>query len=146
VTVAEFTFETQWEGGGGAIDRSQQASAALAAAAHVLAASVAQDAGGAETPGSVSEHVVSLRAAAQDLVVVFENLAERIADMEQRNILISVREEGAQAERALEAVTALRAAAEGSRQLGELIADTREPLLDLALTDEAGSVVWERYE
>lgn len=140
------TFETQWAGGSGAIDRSQQLSAALAAAAHVLADSVARDAGGAETPGSVSEHVVTLRGAADDLARTFENLAGQVADMEQRNILISVAEEGGQTQSAAQAVAALRAAAEGARQLSVLISEARQPLLDLALTDEAESAVWERYE
>jgi len=144
--MAEFTFETDWTGGSGAIDRSQQLSAAVAAAAGVLAASVARDAGGAETPGSVSEHLGALRGAADDLVRAFENMAGQIEDMQRRNILISVAEEGAQARRAAEAVAALRAAAEGARQLNALISGARGPLLDLALTDQAGSVVWERYE
>lgn len=144
--MAEFTFETNWAGGSGAIDRSQQLSSAVAAAAHTLAASVAQDAGGAETPGSVSEHVVSLREAAADLAVVFENLAGQIADMERRNILISVREEGAQVRRTAESVAALHAAAAGAHELAALVANAQQPLLDLALTDEAESVVWERYE
>ena len=144
--MAEFTFETDWAGGSGAIDRSQQLSAAIADAAHTLAASVARDAGGAETPGSVTEHVVSLRRATDDLVVVFERLADQIADMEQRNILISVGEEGAQARRTAESVTGLRAAAEGARTLAVVMANAQEALLDLALTDEAETVVWERYE
>jgi hypothetical protein len=134
--MAEFTFETDWTGGSGAI----------ASAAQALAASVAQDAGGAETPGSVSEHVVSLRNAGEDLGKALENMAARIADMQKRNILISVQEEHAQSERSAEAVTALQAAAEGARGLSLLISGAAKPLLDLALTDEAGSVVWERYE
>jgi hypothetical protein len=144
--MAEFTFETDWTGGSGAIDRSQDLSAAVAAAAKVLAASVAQDAGGAETPGSVSEHLDSLRDAGEHLIRTFENMAGQIADMQRRNILISVAQEGEQARRAAQAATALSAAADGARQLNVLILDAREPLLDLALTDGAGSVVWERYE
>jgi hypothetical protein len=141
-----FTFETEWVGGSGAIDRSQQLSAAVAAAARVLAASITQDAGGAETPGSISEHLDSLHDAGEDLTRAFESLAGQVADMQQRNILISVAEEGAQGQRAAEAVAALSAAAEGARHLQALVSKARRPLLDLTLTDEAGSVVWERYE
>lgn len=144
--MAEMTFETDWTGGSGAIDRSQQLSAALAAAAHVLADSVAWDAGGAETPGSAAEHVVTLRGAGEDLARTFENLAGQITDMAERNVLICVTDEDALAQRAADAVAALRAAAEGSRRLSVLIAEARQPLLDLALTDEAESAVWERYE
>jgi len=140
------TFETEWAGGNGAIDRSQQLSAALAAAAQVLADSVAQDAGGAETPGSIAEHVVTLRGAGDELARAFENMAGQIADMEQRNILIGVAEPDGRSQRAAQAVAALRAAAEGSLRLSALIALTRQPLLDLTLTDEAESAVWERYE
>jgi N-acetylglutamate synthase/N-acetylornithine aminotransferase len=140
------TFETDWTGASGAIDRSQQLSAALAAAARVLADSVARDAGGAETPGSVSEHVVTLRGATDDLARVLENLAGQIADMEQRNILIGVAEEGAHTRRAAEAVAALRTAAETTRHVSTLMSESRQPLLDLALTDEAESVVWDLYE
>jgi hypothetical protein len=144
--VAEFAFETDWVGETGAIDRSQRLSQAVAAAAHTLAASVAQYAGGAETPGSVTEHVVSLGQASGDLVAVFENMAGQIAEMQRREVLISVKQEGAQAERAAQAVTALSAAAEGARRLGALIADAKEPLLDLTLTDEAETVVWDLYQ
>lgn len=144
--MAEVRFETDWAGGNGAIDRSQQLSAALVAAAQVLADSVAQDAGGAETPGSISEHVVTLREAGEELARTFENLAGQIADMDQRNVLISVAEPDAQSRRAEQAVVALRAAAEGSLRLSALISEARQPLLDLALTDEAESAVWERFE
>ncbi|WP_034262722.1 hypothetical protein [Actinospica robiniae] len=140
------TFETEWTGGNGAVDRSQQLSAALAAAAHTLADSVARDAGGAETPGSISEHVVTLRAAGEDLARAFESLAGQVADMAQRNILISVTDESEQSQSAAQAVVTLRAAADGARQLSALIAQARAPLLDLTLTDEAESAVWERYE
>jgi hypothetical protein len=144
--VAEITFETDWAGESGAIDRSQRLSAAAAAAVHTLAASVAQYGGGAETPGSVTEHVVSLGKAIDDLAVVFERMAEQIAEMERRSILMSVKEEGAQAQRAGQAVATLRAAAEGARQLSVLVADTKEPLLDLTLTDDAETVVWDLYQ
>jgi hypothetical protein len=144
--MAEFTFETSWTGGSGAIDRSQRLSAAVASATDVLASSVAQDAGGAETPGSVSEHLGSLAEAGENLIRVFENMAGQLSDMLKRNILISVSEEGAQSRRTGQAVEALRSAAEGARQLNALIALARKPLLDLALTDRAGSVVWERYQ
>lgn len=144
--MAELTFETTWTGGTGAIDRSQQLSAAVAAAAHVLADSVAQDAGGAETPGSASEHLDALRDAGESLARALGNMADQIADMARRNILISVSEEGVQAQRANQAATALRSAADGARQLNGLISLARKPLLDLALTDGAGSVVWERYQ
>lgn len=144
--MAEFTFETSWTGGTGAIDRSQQLSAAVAAAANVLADSVAQDAGGAETPGSVSEHLDALRTAGESVARALGYMADQIADMARRNILISVAAEGEQTKRAEQAVTALRSAADGARQLNSLISLARKPLLDLALTDRAGSVVWERYQ
>ena len=144
--MAEFTFETDWVSDNGAIDRSQRLSQAIAAAAHTLKASVAQDAGGAETPGSLSEHVVSLRDASEDLALAFENMAGQIAGMEQRHILIGVSEQGAKSPRTAEAMTALRAAAEGARQLSVLIASTQAPLLDLTLTDEAESMVWDRFQ
>lgn len=144
--MAQFTFDTDWTGGTGAIDRSQQLSAGVAAAAHVLAASVARDAGGAEAPASISEHLSALRDAAGDLARAFENMAGQIEDMRQRNILISVSEQDTQARRAAEAAAALRAAATGAQQLNGLISTARGPLLDLALTDEADSVVWDRYE
>lgn len=144
--MAEFAFETEWTSGKGAIDRSQQLSAAVAAAVKVLAASVANEAGGAETPGSVLEHLDSLRDANKDLVQAFENMAGQLAKMRQRNVLISVREEGEQTQRSAEAVLALSAAADGARQLDLLISAAREPLLDLALTTEAGSEVWDRYQ
>ncbi|MFC1437004.1 hypothetical protein ABUW04_01945 [Streptacidiphilus sp. N1-10] len=144
--MAEFAFETEWTGGKGAIDRSQQLSAAVAAAAKVLAASVADGAGGAETPGAVLEHLDSLRDANRDLVQAFENMAGQLARMRQHNILISVKEEGAQTQRSADAVLALSAAADGARQLDGLISAAREPLLDLALTTEAGSAVWDLYQ
>lgn len=144
--VAEFAFETDWVGETGAIDRSQRLSQAVATAAHTLAASVAQYAGGAETPGSMTEHVVSLARAGEDLVVVFDTMAAQIAEMERRNVLISVKKEGAEAERAAQAATALRAAADGTRHLNALIAAAKEPLLDLTLTDEAETMVWDLYQ
>jgi hypothetical protein len=144
--MAELTFETDWVGDSGAIDRSQRLSSAIAAAANTLAASVAQYAGGAETPGAITEHVVALGKATDDLVVVFENLAGQIAEMQRRSILMSVHQEGEQVERAMQAATALHAAAEGARQLSALIAGAKEPLLDLTLTDEAETVVWDLYQ
>ena len=144
--MAEFAFETDWAGETGAIDRSQRLSLAVATAANTLAASVAQYAGGAETPGAITEHVVSLGHAGEDLAVVFENLAGQITEMERRGILISVRQEGTQAERAVQAAAALRAAAEGARHLSGLIAAAKAPLLDLTLTDEAETVVWDLYQ
>ena len=142
----EFTFEAEWTGGAGAIDRSQNLSTAIAAAARVLADSVAQDAGGAELPASVSEHILSLRDAGEDLGRALESMAARIAFLQQRNVLISVAEEDESAERAAQAVAALRTAAEQARRLSALISNAREPLVDLALTEEAGTAVWERYE
>ena len=144
--MADFTFETQWEGGSGAIDRSQRLSDAVAAAARALAASVGRDAGGAETPGSVSEHLDSLLEGVEDLGRALDAMAGQVVDMRQRNVLISVNEEGAQARRADEADAGLREAAEGARRLAALLSGARAPLLDLALTEEAGTAVWERYE
>jgi NAD dependent epimerase/dehydratase family enzyme len=144
--VATFTFETDWASGKGAIDRSQRLSQAIAAATHTLMNSVAQDAGGGETPGSLSEHVVSLRDASEDLALAFENMAQQIAGMEQRNILIRVSNQGAKTRSTTEAVTALQAAAEGARHLSALIAHAQAPLLDLTLTDEAESMVWDQYQ
>jgi hypothetical protein len=144
--VAELTFETDWSGGSGAIDRSQRLSMAVAAATQTLAASVAQDAGGAETPGAVSEHVVSLREASNHLALAFDNMAAQVADMQQRKILMSVAEEGGEERRATEATAALRAAAEGARRLSALIFEAQSPLLDLTLTDEAESAVWDLYQ
>lgn len=144
--MADFTFETQWEGGSGAIDRSQRLSDAVAAAARALAASVGRDAGGAETPGSVSEHLGSLLDGVEDLGRALDAMAAQVLDMRRRNVLMSVNEEGAQARRADEADAALREAAEGARRLVALISGARPPLLDLALTEEAGTAVWELYE
>jgi hypothetical protein len=144
--MAEFAFDSDWLAGNGAIDRSQRLSMAIAAASETLAVSVAMDAGGAETPGSITEHAVSLRKAVDQLAAAFDTMARQITEMEQRHILISVRQEGVEAERATQATTALRAAAEGARQLGVLIAGAEVPLLDLTLTDEAESVVWDLYQ
>jgi hypothetical protein len=144
--MADFTFETEWAGGPGAIDRSQRLSAAVAAAGRALAASVGRDAGGAETPGSISEHLDALLAGVGDVGRALEAMAGQVVDMRRRNVLMSVNEEGAQARRAGEADAALREAAEGARRLAELISGARPPLLDLALTDEAGTAVWELYQ
>ena len=143
--MAQFVFETEWKGGRGAVDRSQRLSEAVASAAGVLAASVAQDAGGAETPGSLSRHLDSLHDAGEHLVRALESMAAQVIDMQRRNVLISVSEQDAQAERAGEAVASLKAASDEARRLSARISDARRPLLDLALTSEAGSVVWERY-
>lgn len=144
--MADFTFETEWTGGSGAIDRSQQLSAAVAAAAKVLAASVGRDAGGAETPGSVSGHLDALLGGVEELGRALDAMAGQVVDMRRRNILISVNEEGAQARRAGEADAGLREAAEGARRLAELISAARPPLRDLALTEQAGTAVWELYQ
>jgi hypothetical protein len=68
--------------------------------------SVSQDAGGAETPGALSEHVVSLREASNHRALAFDNMTTQVAEMQQGKILMSVAEEGAEERRA----TAMRGA------------------------------------